>query len=257
MFLTIRLKKQFWLGTLAMLCIGAFAFCTINARNRRNEDIVRMASAQNATGAKCDSDEKVVYLTFDDGPSDTTAAVLDILKENGVNATFFVMADGNNTKNLPILERTKAEGNVVALHTSSHEYSQIYKTAEAYWQDLDLLRSIVEPFVGEVPNLLRFPGGSTNSVAKRSVMEKLIVDCGEKGYRYFDWNVCANDSVGKKRTAEYITNTVTKEAAKHKKAIVLFHDANRNDTSAEALPAIIKWFKDNGYRFDTVDNLPV
>ena len=259
MFWTVRLKKRFFLGMLGALCIGAFVLrvaLPVNTACSEEDSLVcALNAAQGALPANAGG-EKVVYLTFDDGPSQVTEGLLDVLKEYNVKATFFVMADENNQKYLPILQRTKSDGHLIALHTATHQYSKIYRTAEAYWQDLDQLRGAVEPFTGELPNILRFPGGSTNTVAKKGVMKQLKAEAEAKGYRYFDWNVCANDSVGGKRSVEYITDTVIKGADNISKAVVLFHDGPKNDTSVKALPTIIKWFQDNGYRFDTIDNYP-
>ena len=104
--------------------------------------------------------EKWVCLTFDDGPSKTTPAVLDALNAAGVKATFFVVATGYNEKYLPLIADAAAAGHQIALHSASHEYSDIYQSADAYWQDIALLKKRISPYVNTASlHYLRFPGG--------------------------------------------------------------------------------------------------
>ena len=112
--------------------------------------------------------EKWVCLTFDDGPSKTTPDVLSALNAAGVHATFFVVATGYNEKYLPLLTEAVSAGHQIALHSASHEYSDIYRSSEAYWADIALLKERIAPYVdAESIRYLRFPGGSTNTVSRR------------------------------------------------------------------------------------------
>ena len=105
---------------------------------------------------------RCIALTFDDGPSKTTPAVLDALNAAGVKATFFVVATGYNEKYLPLIADAAAAGHQIALHSASHEYSDIYQSADAYWQDIELLKERISPYVNTASlHYLRFPGGST------------------------------------------------------------------------------------------------
>ena len=201
--------------------------------------------------------EKWVCLTFDDGPSKTTQAVLDGLNAAGVKATFFVVATGYNEKYLPLIADAAAAGHQIALHSASHEYSDIYQSADAYWQDIELLKERISPYVNTASlHYLRFPGGSTNTVSRRyggrGVMAELKQQCAEKGYVYVDWNVCAEDAVGGKPSAGTIYRNVVRETGEQTQCIVLMHDSATTRTTAEALPDIIRWYTDNGYTFLTV-----
>ena len=204
--------------------------------------------------------EKWVCLTFDDGPSKTTPAVLDALNAAGVKATFFVVATGYNEKYLPLIADAAAAGHQIALHSASHEYSDIYRSTDAYWQDIALLKERISPYINTTSlHYLRFPGGSTNTVSRRyggrGVMAELKQQCAKKGYAYVDWNVCAEDAVGGKPGAGTIYRNVVRETGEQTQCIVLMHDSATTRTTAEALPDIIQWYKDQGFGFCTVEQV--
>ena len=204
--------------------------------------------------------EKWVCLTFDDGPSKTTPAVLDALNAAGVKATFFVVATGYNEKHLPLIADAAAAGHQIALHSASHEYSDIYQSAAAYWQDIELLKERISPYVNTASlHYLRFPGGSTNTVSRRyggrGVMAELKQQCAEKGYAYVDWNVCAEDAVGGKPSTGTIYRNVVRETGEQTQCIVLMHDSATTRTTAEALPDIIQWYRDQGFTFCRVEQV--
>ena len=202
--------------------------------------------------------DKWVCLTFDDGPSKTTPGVLAALNRAGVKATFFVVATGHNDKYLPLVSEAAAAGHQIALHSASHEYSDIYQSPDAYWKDIDLLKERLSPYLSaDGLRYLRFPGGSTNTVSRRyggrGVMAELKQQCAEKGYAYVDWNVCAEDAVGGKPSAGTIFRNIVRETGEQTQCIVLMHDSATTHTTAEALPDIIQWYKDNGFAFLTVE----
>jgi peptidoglycan/xylan/chitin deacetylase (PgdA/CDA1 family) len=201
--------------------------------------------------------EKWVCLTFDDGPSRTTPAVLAALDAAGVHGTFFVVATGYNEKYLPLLTQAAAAGHQIALHSASHEYSDIYGSSEAYWADIALLKERIVPYVdAESIRYLRFPGGSTNTVSRRyggrELMKQLKSEVEQKGWQWVDWNVCAEDAVGGHPSADTIYRNVVRETGQQTNCIVLMHDSASTRTTAEALPDIIQWYADNGYTFLTV-----
>ena len=80
------------------------------------------------------AEEGTVYLTFDDGPSDNTDAILDILAEKDVKATFFVVTQGGGTA-VDRLKRIAAEGHTLGMHSFTHKYQQIYSSVEAFLED--------------------------------------------------------------------------------------------------------------------------
>ena len=205
-------------------------------------------------------EEKVVYLTFDDGPSENTLKVLDILKQYQVPASFFVIAADNNRDDLPILARTAVEGHCIALHSCTHEYKTIYDSPEQFWHDIDQLKEAIAPYVSPSPTILRFPGGSTNTVSRKyggsDIMKLLKTQAVQKGYTYVDWNVSADDSLGGKVSADDVYDNIVRDAAEHNTCVVLMHDTKVTDSTVEALPRVIEWFQNAGYLFDTVNHLP-
>ena len=201
--------------------------------------------------------EKWVCLTFDDGPSKTTPDVLAALNAAGVHGTFFVVATDYNEKYLPRLTEAATAGHQIALHSASHEYSDIYQSSDAYWEDIALLKERIAPYVDtESIHYLRFPGGSTNTVSRRyggkGLMKQLKAEVEQKGWQWVDWNVCAEDAVGGHPSADTIYRNVVHETGEQTHCVVLMHDSSSTHTTAEALPDIIQWYADNGYTFLTV-----
>ena len=216
-----------------------------------------VAASDAGTPAAPSLPEKWVCLTFDDGPSKTTPEVLAALDAAGVHGTFFVVATDYNEKYLPLLTEAASAGHQIALHSASHEYSDIYRSSEAYWADIALLKERIAPYVdAESIRYLRFPGGSTNTVSRRyggkGLMKQLKAEVEQKGWQWVDWNVCAEDAVGGHPSADTIYRNVVRETGEQTHCIVLMHDSSTTRTTAEALPDIIRWYADNGYTFLTV-----
>ena len=231
-----------------------------------------MATGWKAIGGKgCYFDDQGVYqpdrngsmmvaLTFDDGPSKTTPAVLDALNAAGVKATFFVVATGYNEKYLPLIADAAAAGHQIALHSASHEYSDIYQSSAAYWQDITLLKKRISPYVNTASlHYLRFPGGSTNTVSHRyggrQIMQQLKAQAEQKGYAWIDWNVCAEDATASHPNAAQILRNVQNDAKDQPICVVLMHDTNATHETVKALPDILEWFAAKGYRFFTVQQM--
>ena len=216
-----------------------------------------VAASDTGTPAAPTLPEKWVCLTFDDGPSKTTPEVLAALDAAGGHGTFFVVATGYNEKYLPLLTQAAAAGHQIALHSASHEYSDIYRSSAAYWKDITLLKERIAPYVdAENIRYLRFPGGSTNTVSRRyggkGLMQQLKTEVEQRGWQWVDWNVCAEDAVGGHPSADTIYRNVVRETGEQTHCVVLMHDSATTRTTAEALPDIIRWYTDNGYAFLTV-----
>lgn len=191
-----------------------------------------------------------IYLTFDDGPSSvTTGTILDILKEENVKATFFVTNNGPDY----LIKRMYDEGHTVALHTASHNYSRIYSSTDNYFTDLEQVSNRVKRITGQTSKIVRFPGGSSNTVSRRyseGIMTKLSDELFSRGYRYYDWNIDSMDASTAK-TKDDVYKNVTKKLSKDKANVVLMHDIKI--PTRDALRAIISYGKENGYTFDRID----
>jgi len=195
----------------------------------------------------------VIYLTFDDGPSNgITPKILDILKEENVKATFFVISGCDNFNSL--VKREYNEGHTVALHSYTHRYDLIYKSIDNYFNDLNKIRNQVYNATGEYSNIIRFPGGSSNSISKRyssGIMSTLVNEVDFKGYHYFDWNISSGDAGGVSSSSEVYYNVVN--SLNHNRSnVVLMHDFENNYYTLNALRDIIRYGKNNGYTFDKI-----
>ena len=193
---------------------------------------------------------KVIYLTFDDGPGEHTARLLDVLKKFNVKATFFVI----NTAYLDIVKRMAAEGHTLALHANKHVYKEIYVSEDAYFADLNTIRDKVKALTGRECNIIRFPGGSSNKVSRFNpgIMTRLTELVEEKGFRYFDWNVDSNDAGGAKTPDEVLHNVMSGILDSTKEHfVVLQHDVK--SYSVDAVESIIRWGLANGYTFLPMD----
>lgn len=180
--------------------------------------------------------KKLVYLTFDDGPSTYTDEILDILKEYDVKATFFVLAkDGYDEQYQRIID----EGHTLALHSYTHQYSQIYESPEAFRQDINLLSDYLYEITGYRCEFYRFPGGSSNGIIQFDKDECFDV-LEEEGLVYFDWNVTSKDASSYRLSATAITNNVLSGVGQTNASVVLMHDASDKYTTVQALPGIIE-----------------
>lgn len=190
--------------------------------------------------------DKVIYLTFDDGPSVYTKELLNILKEYNVKATFFITGNGNRE----YIKKAYNEGHSIGIHTYSHVYKNVYASEEAYFNDLEKVQKIIKEQTGEESRLVRFPGGSSNTVSRfnKGIMTRLSKELERRGYKYFDWNVSSSDTV--KSNSDDIANTVIRRLKKGNN-VVLQHDTKYY--SVKAVRKIIEYGLANGYTFAKLD----
>lgn len=192
---------------------------------------------------------RVCYLTFDDGPSDKTLEILDILDKYRIKATFFVI----ESENIEYVKKIYAAGHTIGLHTATHDYSVIYSGEDMFYKDITRLSDKIYELIGVRPTLLRFPGGSSNTVSKnycRGVMTRLVKTVGGRGYSYFDWNISSGDAECPPPSYTYIRNKVLASAADKNSACILMHDSNDKATTVQALPEIIEGMMRMGYSIE-------
>lgn len=191
---------------------------------------------------------KVIFLTFDDGPGPYTEKLLGILSKYGVKATFFVV----NTGYTHILSQIAAQGHTLAMHSATHNYSQIYANEAAYFDDLKAIQDLIYSQTGQISTMLRFPGGSSNMVSaayNEGIMTRLTAMIREMGYRYYDWNVDSRDAGGASSPEEVYANVVG-GIYRNNVSIVLQHDIHWY--SVDAVEWIIQWGIANGYSFQAL-----
>ena len=193
----------------------------------------------------------IVYLTFDDGPNEgTTDVILNILKEEGVEATFFVTNKGPDE----LIKREFDEGHTVALHTASHDYSVVYASDESYFNDLAIVSERVERITGQKTMFIRFPGGSSNTISRRyssGIMSRLTQEVQNRGYKYYDWNISSGDA-GSTTDPHQVYLNVTSNLRKDRVNMVLMHDIKTY--TRDALRDIIRYCKENGYQIRKINN---
>ena len=182
-----------------------------------------------------------IYLTFDDGPSSNTDAILDILKEYDVKATFFVVQhEGRNFERL--YRRIVDEGHSLGMHSCTHVYADLYSDRNAFMEDTNRLRNFLYLVTGVESDIYRFPGGSTNRASTEDM--HIFADAlSEEGIVFFDWNVSSRDATAGGASRESIINNVEREIKNHGESIILFHDLGSKVTTVEALPTIIEYIQ--------------
>lgn len=212
----------------------------------KNAELESVMTAQGIK-EKAAADKKIVYLTFDDGPSDLTPQFLDTLDSYGVNATFFVTYQPQHED---IYKDTIARGNSIQIHTASHDYDKVYASEEAYIADFNEIFEYVKNVTGTTPNYFRFPGGSTNSYGK-SIVKSIAKDMKTNGYDFVDWNVSVGDGSAK-ATKDSIIAKIQAESEGKNHIVMLAHDSGTKTETLAALPEIIEYYKANGYEFGVI-----
>lgn len=191
-----------------------------------------------------------IYLTFDDGPKNgTTNVILDILKEEGIKGTFFVTNSGPDE----LIKRAYDEGHSVALHTASHNYALLYSSVDAYFDDLYSIQSRVKRITGYESKIIRFPGGSSNTISRKysqGIMSTLTKEVLNRGFKYYDWNISSGDAEAGVHSADEIYNNVIKQLSLNKVNMVLMHDIKAY--TRDSLKRIIQYGKNNGYSFEAI-----
>ncbi len=199
-----------------------------------------MSSADKSNRAE-EGDELKVYLTFDDGPSSNTSAILDILAKYDVKATFFVVGKEDEESKL-LYKRIVDEGHTLGMHSYTHKYSALYDSLEGFAADFTRIQNLLYDVTGVDSRYYRFPGGSSNRVSNEE-MQKFISYLNEQGITYFDWNVSSGDATSQAYTSDELVDNVVTDVVKYKTSVVLMHDSETKPATVEALEPMIKALK--------------
>ena len=202
------------------------------------------------------SDTKRAFLTFDDGPSSVTNTILDVLKQENVKATFFVL--GSRVEAKPdVVKRIYDEGHYIANHGYSHVYENIYASPQAVLDEYNRCNEAVKNAIG-VPeynsHLFRFPGGlvggkyaDIKSQANELLKQNNIV--------HVDWNALNGDAETNDLSIDFELARLQETTQNKNSVVILMHDAPAKKVTAEALPQIISYLREQGYEFDNFHNI--
>lgn len=191
-----------------------------------------------------EGDIPMVYLTFDDGPSDNTEAILDILDDYNVKATFFVVGKDIDTYG-DAYRRIVDDGHTIGMHSFSHNYSKLYQSEDSFVTDYNKIHDLILDTTGVDTKLYRFPGGSSNKVSNTS-MSVFINYLNSVGATYYDWNIASGDATSQAFTADELVDNVMSDVVKYKTSVVLLHDASNKNATVEALPRLIESLNEAG-----------
>lgn len=244
-----RFFAVYWQNIILVVALIVFLLFTgkfiINQKDKfPDSDSVAAMSSKAVT-------RKRAYLTFDDGPSDQTGEILDILKEYDVKASFFVI--GRNERYYPMYKRIVEEGHTLAIHSYSHEYSTIYASYDNFVNDVEKLRKLLYDVTGVDCRYYRFPGGSSNRVTQVPVND-LIDYLDSAGLTYFDWNALNNDAVITGQTPDQLVKNILKDALNYDDTIILMHDLDCCHETVESLPSLIEQLEEHGYEILPIDD---
>ncbi len=191
--------------------------------------------------------KKVIYLTFDDGPSyKVTNDVLDILKENKINATFFLI--GNQIKGKEdVVKRIYNEGNGIGLHTYTHKLNKIYSSEDAFIKEMIKCRNEINSVIGVSPNIIRFPCGSNTHLNK-----KYVKRLHDEGFKIYDWDLDNTDGLNSRLSPDILYRKAIKGSENRQKIILLLHCTDMHKNTCKALPRIIKYYKSKGFEFKVI-----
>lgn len=195
-------------------------------------------------------EEGTVYLTFDDGPSENTYSVLHYLKKYDIKATFFVVPT-RTEECYAIMKQIVDNGHAIGVHSTTHEYEQIYSSVEAYLDDFYEAWMMIYEATGVKTEIFRFPGGSKNDF-NGATRDAIIAEMTRRGFRFYDWNVDSNDAGGATWTDMY--TSVPQDIEGNYRSIVLMHDSAPRINTVYVLEDIIKALINKGYKFDKINN---
>ena len=199
---------------------------------------------------EADSDEKIAYLTFDDGPSNNiTPQILEILDREGIKATFFVL--GSRVELYPELVKQEYEqGHYIANHSFSHEYSSVYASPEALLDEYNRTEKAIQEAIDNPDYhtyIFRFPGGSEGGKYKKQ-KDAVKSVFQENDILYINWNALTRDAEGKP-TAESLVEDLIATVGEKKRVVVLMHDAGTKQLTADTLPEVIEYLREEGFEF--------
>jgi len=191
-------------------------------------------------------EKKIIYLTFDDGPSVITENVLDILKENNVKGTFFIIGNQiNGFENM--VKRIHDDGHSIGLHTYTHKFKRIYSSRDAFIKEMLDSQNEINKLTGISPNIIRFPGGSS-----KRLTNAFLTKLHSYNFKIYDWNMVTLDGLNPNASPNRLYIDATKVNEELSSIILLLHCDYMHKNTCKALPSIIKYYKEKGYEFKII-----
>lgn len=243
----MKKKEKVFCITAVLIICACMLMERAGYRNRGIRETEGHSVSSDLSGTE---NKKTAFLTFDDGPSCLTASYLDILKEEGAKATFFLIGQQIDSDMSEIIKREIDEGHEIGIHTYCHEANEIYATQDSCYKDVMKIKEQLERQFNYEAKLVRFPWGSANGYMS-SFRTDIIDRIHKSGLEYEDWNVSAEDSVGTP-TVDSILSNIRKDYKKYDEPVILMHDSGCNKKTLEALRSIIRELKEAGYNFGTL-----
>lgn len=195
---------------------------------------------------KIEKGEKVIYLTFDDGPSVLTNRILDILKEEDVKATFFLI--GNQIDGFEdVVKRINDEGHSIGLHTYSHNFKKIYCNKSSFINEMVDCQVEIVKVTGSSTNIIRFPGGS-----RKLLNSELLNQLHDYNFKIYDWNMETKDGLNPKLPPDRLYREATKKCEQSSNIFLLMHCDYMHKNTCKALTRIVKYYKEQGYEFKAI-----
>lgn len=207
-------------------------------------------------------EQKQIFLTFDDGPSESTDKVLEILEDKGVHATFFVLGDSLDKNGAQErLKTTIEKGHAIGNHTYSHDYSKLYPKGkvdvDTFMKEVDATNNRMKEILGNdfSTAVVRMPSGHmTREYYNDPNLDALDRTFEKNGIVQLDWTSENGDGVVKKESPEKMLNRVYEQTKEQKNIVLLMHDSKGKNLTIEALPTIIDHFKAEGFTFKVISN---
>lgn len=209
---------------------------------------------------------KEVFLTFDDGPSQNTSKILQILKENNVHATFFILGSQlkDNTELQQEVKNEIYDGNAIGNHTFSHNYKILYPNnvlnVSSVMNEINETNSLLQSILGSNfdTRILRLPGGyMSRKYYKDPNLPALNKALDDECITSLDWDAETGDATtNSQMSIQTLVNNVMSHIANYNQPVILMHDSSTKADTVEALPSLIKALKEKGYKFMVIENAP-
>lgn len=255
-------KKKIWITCfiiliIAMICFSYFIIKTPKtfAVELSNNSVISDEFKDKISNLT-NGEEKIAYLTFDDGPTvSATPKILDILKEEDVKATFFVI--GKYVEEHPeIVKHAYEEGHYIANHGYDHNNTTLYRSEESFINEIKKTDIAIGKAIGiedYCSYIFRFPNGYMSSQNKEKKKQATIL-LSKMNYTYIDWNCLNNDSM-KKYTKEQLLKNLKKTSKDKNTLVILMHDTKDVSNSSDVLKDSIEYLKSQGYKFENFYDL--